>query len=230
MPLWNRPFDEKIPLAKVDKYIIAIEGKYPIVGLASFFHIENYLAVQEYGINVQKELVDLALKLGVFVFTNRATNDKSGENFYKERLKKVPKKKSEKEVSEPVKDQIKRTDGKLKVEPILERLLAKELEEYNTFVVENIEMMLMKLAPQANINFNKNAIPYVLTKQNGLCVKELSYIETLSILTEVSLEIVDEYPTLIYGSIFKVLPPHSLTMSSLFILSMDQRCRRSYPT
>ncbi|KAG0663764.1 hypothetical protein C6P45_000747 [Maudiozyma exigua] len=70
MDLAGRPFDVTIPLQKVEKYINSIKDKYPIVRLASVFHFDGRLFLEDLNIKVVDKLVELAIKIGFFETEN----------------------------------------------------------------------------------------------------------------------------------------------------------------
>lgn len=84
--LKGRHFDADIPLKKVDEFIERIRKSYPIVGLASLFHINGEDVLEELNVKILAACAELAYKMVVFGTINDPLEDGSIASYSKASL------------------------------------------------------------------------------------------------------------------------------------------------
>lgn len=85
----GRAFGVETSLQKVDKYIGPVKNNYPIVGLASLFHMDGADTIKELGVKILVEFAKLAYKMVVLDTINDPSETGTVSSSYQSKFNSV---------------------------------------------------------------------------------------------------------------------------------------------
>ncbi|KAG0668882.1 hypothetical protein C6P45_004299 [Maudiozyma exigua] len=192
--LKGRHFDADIPLKKVDEFIERIRKSYPIVGLASLFHINSSNVLEELNVKILAECAELAYKMVVFGTIDNSLENGSIASYSKSSLTDTTRHTFNKENEEIRNDGISMNNGCNKtILEHLELLIKTELDQFKEFFISYKDEELIKIAKKKKFNVEISGGNKYFTRTNGNCISQLSSLESMPLLIEASANAITKY-------------------------------------